>query len=119
MSLKKDKTTRNNAIEKALKAIKNSSNNPTAPSVRSIARKFDIPESTLRRVIRNNGPLKCPGPNKVLTDHEEKQLVGYCLNMQRLDFGLSKSGVNHCVMEIVGRDGHPHPFNENGSGQAW
>ncbi|CAG8783178.1 12753_t:CDS:2 [Cetraspora pellucida] len=119
MPLKKDKTTRNNAIEKALKAIKNSSNNPTAPSVRSIAQEFDIPESTLRRVIRNNGPLKRPDPNKVLTDHEEEQLVGYCLNMQRLGFGLSRSGVNHCVMEIVGRDGRPHPFNENGPGQAW
>ncbi|CAG8823190.1 5733_t:CDS:2, partial [Cetraspora pellucida] len=106
MPLKKDKTTRNNAIEKALKAIKNSSNNPTAS------------KSTLRHVIRNNGPLKRPGPNKVLTDHEEEQLVGYCLNMQRLGFRLSRSGVNHCVMEIVGRDGHPHPFNENGPGQA-
>ncbi|CAG8643324.1 10363_t:CDS:2 [Cetraspora pellucida] len=78
---------------KALKAIKNSSNNPTAPSVRS--------------------------PNKVLTNHEEEQLVGYCLNMQRLGFRLSRSGVNHCVMEIVSRDGCPHPFNKNGPGQAW
>jgi hypothetical protein len=39
--------------------------------------------------------------------------------MQRLGFGLSRSGVSHCVMEIVRRDRRPHPFNENGPGQAW
>ena len=119
MSFEKDKDVRNDAIEKALKAIKDSSNNHKPPSIRSVARGFDIPESTLRRVIKNDGPLKRPGPNKVLTDYEEEQLVGYCLNMQRLGFGLSRSGVNYCVMEMVNRDGHAHSFGENGPGQSW
>ncbi|CAG8569825.1 15664_t:CDS:1 [Racocetra fulgida] len=115
---KKDKTTQNGAVKEALKFIKDSLNDPKPSSKRSIARDFGIPESTLRHAILNSGPLNCPEPNKVLTDHEEEQLVGYCLNMQRIGFGLSKSGVNFCVLKIICKNGHPHSFNESGPDQS-
>src|SRR5436305_12732251 len=85
-------------IANTLSIYKDSSN---SESIRSIARKFDLSETTLRRAIKNDGPLARPGHSKALTDHEEEQLVGYCLNMQKLDFGFTKSGVNQCVTEII------------------
>ena len=39
--------------------------------------------------------------------------------MQKLGFGLTKSGVNHCVMEIVRNDNRSHPFAVKGPGRAW
>ncbi|CAG8622265.1 3393_t:CDS:1, partial [Paraglomus occultum] len=39
--------------------------------------------------------------------------------MQKLGFGLTRSGVNHCVMEIMRLNKRPHPFGENGPGQDW
>ncbi|CAG8459492.1 5534_t:CDS:2 [Acaulospora colombiana] len=39
--------------------------------------------------------------------------------MQRLDFGLTRSGINQCIVEIVSQSERPNPFNENGPGQKW
>ncbi|CAG8536939.1 12096_t:CDS:2, partial [Cetraspora pellucida] len=46
---------------------------------------------TLRRAVKNRLP-KHTGPKTVLSKHEEEQLVGYCKNMQKLEFGLTRSG---------------------------
>jgi len=89
------------------------------PSVNSIANDFGLSEATLRRAIKNGGPPNRQGPPTVLTKHEEEQLVGYCINMQKLGFGLTKSGVNHCVMEIMQQNKRQHPFGETGPGQSW
>ena len=111
--------TRHNNINNALKAIKHSPDNSKTPSTRSIARDYGLSEATLRRAIKNDGPLARPGRTKILTNHEEEQLVGYCLNMQKLGFGLTRSGINQCVMDIVRQDGRSNLFNENGPGQKW
>ena len=73
----------------------------------------------MRRAIANDGPLNRRGPPKVLTTHEEEQLTGYCINMQKLGFGLTQSGVNHCVMEILRLSQRKHPFSEKGPGKDW
>src|ERR1043165_8357412 len=96
-----DYNTRHDAINKALQAIKNTPDGFKISSTRSIARDYDIHEATLRCAIKNDSPLPCPGRTKILTNYEKKQLVGYCLNMQKLSFGLTKSGVNQCIMDIV------------------
>ena len=101
-------------IEAALKELAS----PTNPSVNSTASRFGIPETTLRRAVEKGLP-KRSGPGTVLSKHEEEQLVGYCKNMQKLGFGLTKSGVNHCVMEIVRNDNRSHPFAVKGPGRAW
>ncbi|CAG8801565.1 20005_t:CDS:2, partial [Cetraspora pellucida] len=100
-------------------AIKTPKNDSKTPSTRSIAQDYGLSKATLRRAIKNNGPLTRPGRAKILTDHEEEQLVSYCLAMQRLGFGLTKSGVNQYVMDIVRRNRRPYPFGENGLGQKW
>ncbi|CAG8822335.1 20494_t:CDS:1, partial [Cetraspora pellucida] len=112
---KTDQILHQNAINAALRALNNSEN----PNICGTARSFGVSETSLRRAVKNNGPLKRPGRTTVLSEHEETQLVGYCKNMQQLGFGLTKSGVNHCVMEIVRSDNRNHPFAEKGPGQAW
>ncbi|RUS19966.1 hypothetical protein BC937DRAFT_86642 [Endogone sp. FLAS-F59071] len=74
-------------------------------------------------LLQSSGYLDLPcdvpfrqGPPKVLTDHEEEQLLEYCINMQKLGFGLTKSGVNHCIMEIL--NSWP-PFSEDSPGKNW
>ncbi|CAG8812453.1 15979_t:CDS:1, partial [Cetraspora pellucida] len=90
-----------------------------SPSHRSLAKKYGIPETTFKCTIKNSGPLDHLGSAKVLTDHKEQQLVGYCLNMQRLGFGLARLGVNQYVMDIVHQSNRSHPFKESGPGQSW
>ena len=118
MTQKDSQTPRQAALQAALLAFESS---PIAnrPSVNSMANKFGVPETTLRRAIANGGPLRRSGPPKILTDHEETELVGYCINLQKLGFGLTRSGVNHCVMEILRINNRPHPFGEKGPGDKW
>ncbi|CAG8815547.1 13679_t:CDS:1, partial [Racocetra fulgida] len=114
-----DHTTWHNAINNTLKAIKNSKNDSKTLSTKSIGQDYGLPEATLRRAIKNNSSFIRPGRAKILTDHKKEQLVGYCLNMQRLGFGLTKSGVNQCVMDIIRRDRRSYPFSKNRLGQKW
>ncbi|CAI2200149.1 7254_t:CDS:1, partial [Funneliformis geosporum] len=43
----------------------------------------------------------------------------YCINMQKLGFGLTRQGVNHCIIEIMRINKRKHPFSENGPGYDW
>lgn len=88
-------------------------------SINSLAKDFGLSEATLQRAVKNGRPPQYPGAPSVLTSHEENQLVGYCINMQKLGFGLTKSGVNHCVLEILRLNKRVHPFGKNGPGQDW
>src|ERR1700751_1050794 len=101
MSQQKLNMIREKNINSALCSLKNPSPDGKYPSVNRTALKFGINRNSVRRAIANDGPLGRRGPPNVLTNHEEEQLVGYCINMQKLGFGLTKSGVNHCVMEIL------------------
>jgi hypothetical protein len=87
-------------------------------SIRGIAKYFGINETTLRRAIKNGVPSHS-GPTTILTKEEEEQLVGYCLNMQRLGFGLTKSSINYTVLEMIHHTSRKYPFTDSGPGQAW
>ena len=112
-------TLRNNNIHAALEALENYPINTKRPSVNSVAKKFGLPETTLRRAVKNGVSSRHQGPSTILTNHEEKQLASYCINMQKLGFGLTRSGVNYCVMEIMQSNKRIHTFNENGPGKDW
>ena len=92
---------RGEAICAALKKLENCPACSKPPSISSLAKDFGLAETTLRRAIKNGGPPNRPGAPNVLTAHEENQLVGYCINMQKLGFGLTRSEVNHCIIEIM------------------
>src|SRR6201985_649172 len=85
-------------------------------SIRHIAVRFELTNTTLRRSLKKGIPTHS-GLVTVLTTEEENELVGYCLNMQQLGFGLTKSSVNYTVLQIV--KNCKHPFSKKGPGQAW
>ncbi|CAG8725199.1 5100_t:CDS:2, partial [Cetraspora pellucida] len=85
-------------ISSALNELNNSAN-PKCPSINSIAKDFGLSEATLRHAAKNSGPPKCHGPSTILTKHEKNQLIGYCINMQWLGFGLTKSGWTHFIRD--------------------
>ena len=107
------------AILAAINEFKNYPTNIKQPSISKLAKDYGIAKTTLKHAIDNDGPPKRPGPPTVLTEYEESQLVGYCMNMQRLGFGLTKSGVNYCVMEIMRSNKRPHSFGDDGPGRDW
>src|SRR4051794_19715836 len=51
-------------------------------------------------------------PPTVLTAEEEEELVGYCLNMQKLGFGLTEAAVNTTIMKIIKEQHRRHPFKD-------
>ncbi|CAG8614242.1 9300_t:CDS:2 [Cetraspora pellucida] len=71
-----------------------------------------IIETSLRHV-KNNSLPNHPSPQTVLSEHEEQQLVGYYKNIQKLGFGLTRTGLNYCVMSIVNADNRSYPFKNN------
>ncbi|CAG8741633.1 6530_t:CDS:2, partial [Cetraspora pellucida] len=109
---------RQNKISSALNELNNSAN-PKCPSINSVAKNFGLSEATLRHAAKNGGPSKHRNPSTILTKHKKNQLVGYCINMQWLGFGLTKSGINHCVMEIMDHNKRLHPFGDKGPGRDW
>ena len=62
--------------------------------------KFGVAGQTLRDAIAKGAP-KRPGSPTLLTAEEENELVGYCLNMQSLGFGLTKEAVNTIVVQML------------------
>ena len=109
---------RRNTIREALDEINKYPSN-SRPSINSVAKSFGIPEASLRRAVKNGNPPNRTGPPTILTEHEEEQLAGYCINVQKLGFGLTRSGVNYCVMEILRLNKRSHPFNNNGPDHDW
>lgn len=110
---------RRNVISAAINELNNYPTGSKRPSVNSVAKDFGLSEATLRRAIKNGSLPNRQGPPTILTEHEENQLIGYCMNMQQLGFGLTKSGVNHCVMEIMRQNKRLHPFGDKGPGRDW
>ena len=107
---------RQSAISNALDLLRDQTSNTllkSHPSIPQAAKMFGIAESTLRRAIKEGVPQRS-GPPTVLTEEEEHELAGYCLNMQQLGFGLTKAAINVKVMEILGATNRKNPFAGKG-----
>src|SRR5437016_6201298 len=113
-NLKVTQTIPEKAIKSALKVF----NNPNSPSIRSTALNFSLAEATLRCVFKKDHIPDCSGPATVLSSYKEEQLAGYYKNMQRLGFGLTRSGVNHCMMNIMNNNSYNHTFKDSEPGKA-
>ncbi|CAG8820689.1 16877_t:CDS:2, partial [Gigaspora rosea] len=50
---------------------------------------------------------KCQGSSTLLTAKEENKLVGYCLNMQSLEFELTKEAVNTMLTKAQAAKANP------------
>ena len=101
MTSKKAAADRQASIHAALTFLEAQKNNPGRPlRVRQVALEYGVPVQTLRDAIKRGATPSRPGPT-ILTSDEENELVGYCLNMQKLGFGLTKAAVNTMIMQIL------------------
>jgi hypothetical protein len=119
MSLKKNTVSRQASIRAALTFLETQkTNSDPILSVRRVALEHGIAEQTLCDAVNRGGVPKRPGPPTILTANEENELVGYCLNMQKMGFGLIKAAVNTMIMQILAANNRTHPF-KNGPGYKW
>ncbi|CAG8734655.1 7619_t:CDS:2, partial [Cetraspora pellucida] len=93
-------------------AVKNPSTNQT-PSTRSIAQAYGFLETILRCAIKNDGPLSHLGHAKILTDHEERQLIieadepTLLMKMVQLQKVIAKKGA-HQVHQVSNSGSYEH-----------
>src|SRR5205823_7066057 len=86
-------------------------------SIRLVALEYGLAPQTLRDAVIKGAVPNRPGPPTVLTA-EEEELVGYCLNMQKLGFGFTKAAVNTMIVKIIKEQHRRHPFKD-GPGDTW
>jgi DDE superfamily endonuclease len=119
MAPKFDNTLRQESILAALNFLETQKENSEKQlSLRRVALEHGIAPQTLRDAVARGRVADRPGPPTVLTAEEERELVGYCLNMQKLGFGLTKAAVNTMVMKIIQEQHRQHSFKD-GPGKKW
>ncbi|CAG8544063.1 5281_t:CDS:2 [Cetraspora pellucida] len=69
-------------------------------SIHQVALKYGVAKQTLYDAIAKDAP-KCPDSFILLIAEEENELVEYCLNMQSLEFGLTKEAINTMVVQML------------------
>ena len=75
-------------------------------SIRSAAKMFNIPKSTLGDVMTGKCSLgKGPGANKLLSDEEEKSLAGWLITMYTIGRRVTVTEVRETVKAILDKDG--------------
>ena len=71
-------------------------------TVREAARKFDIPESTMRKISTSGGEYKARlGRKEVFSETEEKKLVDYILLMAKLYYGLTPMQIRRLAYDFA------------------
>jgi len=119
MTSKKVTVQRQAAISAALDFLTTQNPKFNRPwSIRRVALEHGIAVQTLRDAIAKETVPNWSGPSTILTVNEENELVGYCLNMQKIGFGLTKAAVNTMVMQILNSQHRKHPF-KNSPGKKW
>lgn len=88
-------------------------------SVRSIAVKFNIPESTIRAKIRGKYADKKPGPVTVFTPEEEMELVNWITECSKAGFPVDKNMLLDSVQMILNKLEKVSPFVNNKPGRSW
>ena len=79
-------------------------------SVRSLARKYGIPPSTLHRHARMESRIGAGHPT-ILTPEEEKEVVYSCQVLQEMGFGMTREMVGAIVVDYLTTSGRDNPFN--------
>lgn len=100
-------------LDLALQECRNGSN------IAATARKFAIPESTIRAKLQNKYRDKKPGQSTVLTDEEEEDLHTWILHCCEKDFPVTKEQLIDSVKILCDQQERKTPFTDNGPGRAW
>lgn len=88
---------------------------------------FNVPRSTLKDYVKKHEDelqtlLDVPlGRRPVLSLDVEKQLVEYCLEMDKIHFGLATKDLKRMAFQLAIRNNLPHPFSgkTKSAGRKW
>lgn len=102
-----NKEHREELIQKALNEIK------MGVTKKSIAKKYQIPRSTLQFRLGTKFSKIRHGPNTYLTANEEQLLVDWILESQAKGFPRRKVDLQISVKQFLDADKRPNPFKNN------
>lgn len=89
------------------------------------ARCFNVPKATLSRKVakRDVDPQilvnEKLGRKPILPLQIEKELVEYCLLMERKFYGLTRNDIRRMAYQLAARNGISNNFNDDMAGRAW
>ena len=87
-------------------------------SVRSVAKKFGVPPTTLQRHVNTESQIGAGQPT-VLTHAEEREIVYSCQALQEMGFGTTRDMVGSIVVDYLSTVGRDNPFNGQPGYKWW
>ena len=87
--------------------------------MRSVARKYGIPHSTLHDHLEGKFEKVGRGGPTVLTAAEERQIVQACIALADMGFGVTRELVAKIVHDYVQENGIANPFTDGVPGRDW
>ena len=110
-------------MEKALECYNNTRTEADGPSVRMIARRWNVPRTTLRDRIsgKTKSVTSSSGRKPVFKKEVEAELGALITQLAKQGFGLSKSAVCKLAYDYAKANKIPVPFNESrkSAGYEW
>ncbi|XP_014211331.1 uncharacterized protein LOC106641424 [Copidosoma floridanum] len=88
-------------------------------SIIASARKFAVPESTLRAKLQNKYNDKKPGPSSFLSQEQEKEIVDWLFCCSKAGFPITKSQLLQSVQAFCVNLKIKNPFTDNKPGRSW
>ena len=87
-------------------------------SVRSVAKKYGVPPSTLHRHVQAESNIGA-GQSTVLLPAEEKEIVYSCQVLQEMGFGMTREMVGAIVVDYLTTVGKDNPFHGQPGFKWW
>lgn len=100
-------------IEKALDEIR------SGAAIKSTARKFGLPRSTLQFRLSQKFKKTRPGPVTVLTSKEENLIENWIIECARKGFPRRKHDIRTTVQKFLDSNPRENPFKNNSPGEHW
>lgn len=86
-------------------------------TIRKAAKQYKIPYTCISRRLSETSVLK--GPNTVLTEKEEKDIVDWLLYVSVRGFPVTASELKDCVKTMLDLQQRETIFKENRPGRSW
>lgn len=102
-----------NKIEEAVRQVK------AGCSVRSTAKLYGIPNTTLRDKVLGKFSKPNPGKDTVLTSAEEKKVADWLLDNAKRGFPVNTNRLKACVAHYIRATDRPNPFKNGVPGRKW
>lgn len=101
-------------MQKAVEEVKK------GKSMRSASCAYKVPYATLQSRVRGTYSLDVkPGPDSIMSNKEEKQLVDWIFNLSKCGFPITKEHLLDTVQRIVVKAKRSTPFTNGRPGRHW